>query len=266
MNIIKSLSLAVTLTSLVSASALAHSNFNMSCQTNLNAELSFANNELLVKSTSEQNILFTANGEVSVDGKRIELNSTEQKLAQQYYNDVEASIPMVVDITVEAINITNLALTEVFVGLLGEQSKVASTIDTKLSDLSHAIEQHVYQDPASLTFNSAYFENDLGLDSNFDQQMEEITEELVSTAMGEIFMVMGKAMLTGSSDFSDLETRMNQVGEEIEQKSELLAAQLEDKAEVLCDRFISLDKTETQLNETKALRDLDLIQLSKTEA
>jgi hypothetical protein len=251
--------IAVTFTSLFAVNAFAQSDYQLSCDTNINSNIEFANNQLVVKSTKDEDILFKSNGVVFVDGKEISLTSEEQSLTKSYYSDVEASIPMVVDITVEALNITSVALTEVFKGLLGENTQLPAKLDLRINGVATAIKEHVYQDPDSLTFNSGYLKGDLGLGDNLDEEIEEIKEEVVSSMMGQLLMAIGKSMLNGDGNFADLEQRMTTLGQDIEQKAQALAKGLEEKSKSLCDKIKSLDDTEEQLRKIDELRYLDTI-------
>ncbi len=266
MSLIKKTALSIACVGLVSTNVYAHNTIDTSCKANINGDLSFANNQLLVKSTSKEDIVIMPDGLVLVDGKPISLNRQQTGLAKRYFEDVEASIPMVVDVTVEALKITNIALNEVFTGLLGEDSALPGKIKSRLDDLADAIEDHVYQDPDSLTFNTAYLEEDLGFDDNLDAEIESIQNELVAEAMGEMFILLGKAMLTGDSDFSNFEQRMNKMGEEIEQRVESASVQIEEAAEKLCDKIHSLDETENQLQSVHELRHLNMIDTTSGRA
>lgn len=246
--------------------ALAHDGFNTDCNTNIESEMSFSNNQLTVWTQNKQAITFDKAGYISVDGETLSLNSSQQQLAKSYYQDVESAIPMVVNVTVEALEVTNIALTAAFTGLLGEDSELPRMIGSKLEEISKAIEDHVYQDTNSLTFNSTYFEQDLGFDENIDEEIEAIQEEIMSTAMGEVFMALGKAMISGDTDFSNFEQRMEKLGEEIEMKADALAEELEETAKDLCETLQRIDSTENELQSIKGLKDLNMIETHQQKA
>ena len=245
------------------ANALAHNNVQLSCDTNISSNIVFADNQLTVKSSTNEDILFNADGIVTVDGKKISLTKEEQKLTQRYFNEVEATIPIVVEITVEALKITNMALTEVFTGLLGEKSQLPQTITKRIDQLADGIRSHVYQNPDSLTFNSHYLKNDLGLNDDLEQEIESIKEEVVSSMMGELMVTLGKAMISGDSNFSELEKRMENLGGDIEKKADILSKTLEEKSLLLCERISKIDDTEAQLRNINALENLDTIHFNK---
>lgn len=240
--------------------------FNGKCDTNINADLHFSNNELRIITDAKQNILFTQQGTVIVDGKEIDLNQEQQNLAKSYFNDIEQTIPIVASIASEAINITNIALSEVFTALLGENSQVPMMIDERLSAISKGIQDHVYQNPDSITFDTTYLDKDLGLNGDFEREVEEMTEELMATAMGEMLMVLGKAMMSGTGDMDDFEKRMESLSADIETRADALALEIEEKAEVLCDSLLQIDATENQLQNVSELRNLNLIDVSNKKA
>ncbi|MGB3726235.1 MAG: DUF2884 family protein [Glaciecola sp.] len=265
MKLLSLASLTILATTMVNTPAFAHNSHYGSCDTNINGEVSFAKNTLTVTTEQDEKISFDPRGNVTHNGSTVVLTSAQQNAAINYYEGVETAIPMVVDITVEALNITNIALTDVFTGFLGSDSELPAKISDKLKNVGTSIEEHVYKDPTSLTFNSTYLENELGLDDNLDAEIEALKEEAMGEFMGEIFMALGKAMMSGDSNLSDFESRMETLGSDIEQKVESLAVQLEDKADALCDTFERIDNAENTLNQVKALRHLDVMNVTNKQ-
>lgn len=263
MTLKKLTSLSFVFISFFSASIYAHGDQDISCNTNITSDIIFTDNQLRVKSNEDEDILFTPSGVVQVDGKEISLSNEERKLAQKYFTEVEATIPLVVEITVEAIEITNLALTEVFTGLLSEDSKLPSMINGRLNKLADDIRAHVYKDPDSLTFNSSYLKEDLGIGEDMDAELEAIVDEITASVIGEIMISLGKAMLSGDGDFSDFEDRMDNLGRDIDQKAEVLGKRIEEKSEVLCAKIKDLDHIESQLSQIQELRNLNTIHFNK---
>ncbi|MFT6270339.1 MAG: hypothetical protein ACJAVV_003173 [Alphaproteobacteria bacterium] len=263
MTVNKLIAITLTCTSLFAGNAFAHDDYQISCDTNITSNIAFSDNELVVQSTKQEDILFKANGTVFLDGTQVALTTDEQKLAQIYYKDVEAAIPMVVDITIEALKITNMALVEVFTGLLGEDNELPQELNIRINDIAKSVEEHVYQDPNSLTFNSAYLKDDIGLGDDLDQEIDEMKAEIISSVMGQMIVAIGKSMLNGDGDFSKLETRMENLGQDIEIKAEALAEGLKEKSIDLCDKIKTLDETETKLRKVDELRYLNTIHFNK---
>lgn len=253
----------LTLASLFSTSTFANGDYQMSCNVNINGNIAFANNELTVESASQESILFTATGAVLLDGKPVTLSAEEKALALRYYKDVEASIPMVVDVTLEALKITDIALEEVFTGLLGAKSKVPQTLNVRINDIANSVKEHVYQDPNSLTFNSAQLKSDLGVGDKLEQEIEQMKAEIVSSVMGQLIVAIGQSMMNGGGNFAQLEARMGSLAQDIELKAKELGASLKEKSGDLCDKMKSLDETETQLQKVSKLGNLDTIYFYK---
>lgn len=244
--------------------SLAHSDqYYSSCDTQINSTISLANKTLFVETTQDQQVEISANGEVYVDGKKLSLTSAQRETAKRYYNEVEASVPMIVDITVGALDITATALGEVFAGLLGDDNELPQKIVSKLEDARDSIEQSVYQDPNSITFNSHDIENSIVDDNFLDEHIDEVVESVQSALVGEILMNLGKAMFNDDYSMDEFGERMDKMGEQIEQKVESASYILEEKAEVLCEQYEQIDNTERKLQQIDALKNLDMIKFNK---
>jgi len=253
---------AITFSGGIQANDYGHS----SCDANVNGELSFANNSLEVISNKDETIVFDKLGNVSVNGSKLSLSSAQKASAIAYYDNIESAIPLVVEIGTEAIDITSVALTEVFSELLGADSQLPSVINTKLEHASKAIKDHVYANPNSITFNTTYLKEELEVDNGFEQKLDEIKQEIMASFMGEVFVEIGKVMMSGKGNFSDLESRMESLGDDIEEKVGGLAKQLEKKAQDVCKKFHAIDKAETELHSVKELQELDLITIKNSKA
>lgn len=241
--------------------SFANTNFNFKCETNFSGEMSLENNVLSINSTNKDSIVFTPSGKVTVNNKSLSLNSEQQSIAKAYYDDIESSIPIAVDITIEALSITNVALTKVFKGFFGDRTDLPNLIDQQLTGATKAIKEHVYQNPDSLTFNSVYLSEDLGFDQSLEKEIDNITQELMSKLMGQLLIGMGQALFSGDTNFEDFEARMEAMGTEIEKTVDEMSITLEDKTDKLCEKLYSLDSTEDKLNQIDELKNLNLINL-----
>ena len=246
-----------------SSSSFAIEEQHNSCDTNINGEVNFADNLLQVTDKNNDLVVFNKDGEVSLNGKSLTLSNAQKQSAKAYYENIEQAIPMAVDVTLEALNIANIAISEVFVGLLSEETQLPKMLDKKFKEISTSITNYVYQNPESLTFNSQYFEKDLGFEQGVEKEIEAIQEEVMASFMGEVMVAMGKAMMSGDTNISDFETRIEQMSSDLEAKTNKLAEQIEQKAYSLCDKLEAIDKAETQLQTVKELRHLNIISVTK---
>lgn len=263
MNIKKLSAVTFTCAMLLAGNTYASTDYQMSCDINISSDIAFANKELLLQSAKQEDILFTANGSVLVSGKQIKLSKEEKALALNYFSEVENAIPMVVEITVEALKVTDIALVEVFSGLLGENSALPRKLNGRINGIATSVHDHVYQNPESLTFNSAQLKKELGLGTGLEQEIEQMKAEIVSSVMGQLIVAIGKSMMNGGGDFSALEKRMGNLAADIEQKAKFLGESLKDKTAGLCDKVEALDETETKLRKIKELRYLSTFHFTK---
>ncbi len=251
---------------LLSTASNAYSNMNIECSSQINGSMSFSNAELTVFTETDQEVVFKESGKIYINNQLQNLNDEQTELSRQYYNSISATIPDVIDITVDALRITKTALSEVFIGLLGEESSIPPMISNKFDDLIQSIESHVYQNPEMITFDSQYFENELGIDQDIEQEVMQMKEEIMSKAMGEIMVMIGKSMMSGNGDVSNFEERMTNLGSEIEKNVDTLAERLEEKANILCDKFHSIDNIETELQKIPNLKHVNLVEMDLNKA
>jgi hypothetical protein len=229
------------------------------CDINLNGDLNFAKNTLVITTQKNEQVKITNAYTVFVDGKELSLSKEETKWVQAYYDGIEQSIPQVMTVAAEGMNIANYAVTEVLRGLLGTESKVASQLETKLNGLYGQLKSHVYQNPESLTFDTATLEKDLGFGSDYEAEVDSIVSEVMENAMGEFLVQMGRSMLSGEGSIDSFEERMNNMGDSIESKIEGQTESLEKEAKKLCEMMTSIDESETRVQKIKGLVNLDLL-------
>lgn len=240
-------------------SVQAQSFNNDQCNADFKGDVVFENNILQVFPDANKVIAFNSSGKVSVDGAQISLNSAQTDSAKAYYANAEAALPIVVDISTEAIHIANISLSETAIGILGPNTKLPKMIDAKLMAISESIKSHVYANPDSLTFKSAQLEKELGGNEGFDDEINKVTAEMTAAFTAELL----QSVMSGKTKFEDVEKRLEKLGEEIEEKAEALAEQLEDKTKLLCEKLEAIDAAETQLQSVSALNDLNIIVVSK---
>ncbi|MFW8592473.1 DUF2884 family protein [Glaciecola sp. 2405UD65-10] len=243
----------------IAFSAQAQSFSNNQCNADFKGDVVFENNLLQVFPTKQQVVTFNSAGKVTVDGSQISLSSAQTDYAKAYYANAEAAIPIVVDISSEAIQIANVSLSETAIGILGPNTKLPKMIDTKLMAISEAIKGHVYANPDSLTFKSAQLEKDLGGNEGFDDEISKVTTEMTAAFTAELL----QSVMSGKTNFEDVEKRLESLGEEIEEKAEALAEQLEDKTKLLCEKLEAIDTAETELQSISALSNLNIIVVGK---
>ncbi|MFT4731381.1 MAG: hypothetical protein ACI89W_000391 [Gammaproteobacteria bacterium] len=253
----------------ISLCALTAFNVNASqynseqCDINLEGDFRFAENTLTLKTKADDEVRITDSYTVFLNGQKLVLSAEERTWVKGYYDGIEQSIPQVMTVAAEGVQIANYAVTEVLRGFLGAQSKVASQLEVKLNDLYGKLKDHVYQNPESLTFDSAKLESELGLGPDFNAEVDLIVSDVMENAMGEFLVQMGRSMLNGDGSMASFEQRMEEMGEAIETKVEGQTESIEKEAKKLCEMLTTIDVSESNIQKIKGLSDVDIVTKNK---
>jgi hypothetical protein len=239
--------------------AVEHRYNNDQCDINLNGELRFANKTLTIKTKNKDNVKITANYNVFLNDEVLDLSSQETQRVKAYYDSIERTIPQVMTVAAEGVKIANYAVTEVLKSVLGNESNVASQLETKLNDLHTQLKNHVYQNPNSLTYDTEALETGLGFSADFDAEIDQIVSGVMEKAMGEFLVQMGRSILNGETSMGSFEERMEKMGTDIETKVEGEAKQLAVEAKKLCDMLITIDASEGKIQKIKGLSAVDIV-------
>nr|WP_168711069.1 DUF2884 family protein [Ningiella ruwaisensis] len=249
------------------SSILNTKNFrNTTCDIKVNGDIVIDQDKVTITERNADIIILTDKGSASVNGQTLALTSEEQSYVKDYVDGIKSAVPQAIELAAKAIAITNTALTEVFTGLLGEDSQLPKMINKKLSDLQNLLEEQVYQKPNSYTFNQAFFGSDGELKGELEQSLNSAVEEITATAMGEFMMLLGKSMMSGEGSAKDFQTRMENLGDNIESQITEQSKALEDDANRLCDTLQKVDDTESNLQKINGLNRLDFLKLTQKSA
>lgn len=261
---LRTLTSTITATVLLSASigANAHNSIDSDCDIELNGNLKYEQHILTVKLDNGSEAEFTANGELYVDGVSVQLSRSESYLAQTYYQNIQDSIPTTVEIAKEAVSIANTAIVEVFGELLGPDDDLTQEFGYFFDEINYDIENKFYAEDGTFYMDTTGFEQGQWVDQGWEQEFEEKVESLMAKSIGRLLIAMGTEMLWGDGDSSAFESRMENFGEDLEQRLSASTANLEVKADKLCEFLSNADKAENQLAENiSELADLDLLQV-----
>jgi ribosome-associated translation inhibitor RaiA len=264
MTFFKSTLLTTALVLLMLSSHLAYANKfqNNACEVNLNGDLVLSGNRVTITDLNDDVIVLTKDGEASQNGKNIALSKAEQAHVREYVSGIEQAVPKALALASKAIDLTNYALTEVFTGLLGTESKLPKMLNEKLDALKRKLDAHIYQKPEAITFDGSFFGMNSEQKSEFETAIDTAVDEVLSTAMAEMFIALGRGMLSGNGNLQDLETRMEQLSNTVEQTIEKESQKLADDALELCESLDTLDRHETQLQSVEQLKHLDFFKVT----
>ncbi|WP_371195393.1 DUF2884 family protein [Glaciecola sp. SC05] len=244
----------------------AHNLQNDACDVNINGEIVLANNQATITSKQNDVILLTKSGQASLNGTLLQLNSEQEQTVSSYVDGLEKAIPKAIGLAAKAIEVTNYALTEVFVGILGEDSQLPKVLNKKLTALQQKLESHIYQTPDAVTFNSAFFGGTDQSKSEFEQDIDAAVEEVMGSAMAELFVSIGRSMMSGDGSLQGFEKKMENLGNNIESAITERSQELKDDALDLCDALEKLDEQERKLQQIPELKGIDFLNVSPKRA
>ncbi|MGB2427072.1 MAG: DUF2884 family protein [Alteromonas sp.] len=245
----------------------AHTDFTDNCSINFSGELEFHHDVLTITLEDDREITFNPDGDVTINGTYLDLDYEQQTHAQNYYTHITDSMPMTVNIAVDALEIASTAVTEAFGELLGYDDELTQEFGVFFDELSVNINDHFYAEDGSFHIESSRFDNDNWIDNQWEEEFDQKVEDLISKSMGRLLIAIGTEMLfSDGGDGNAFEARMESLGASIEQRVESQAADLEVRADELCLTLSKADIAEEALrSDISLLHDLNIISVNHSK-
>ena len=234
---------------------------NNTCDVDLKAGMTVDESKLVFfESKNKQNTLYSIdnNDKLTVRGKTITLNSTQQALVKQYTSRIRTTIPQARQVAIEGVDIAIEGVNLAFNELLGEGNDASVGLTEELSAIkSELAEKFTIKHGFTLGENGLEDKELLGDD--FEQRVQTAVEKAVVNSMGMLMMSLGQQMFSGG-DTQAFETRMENFGENVEREMELRTKKIEEKANHLCAAVVEIDQLEEQLKSSiSPLADINVI-------
>lgn len=238
--------------SVIAAGALTLSSMNnlaeQNCSMELNYNIRVAESHAALYDQEQEIWRVDADGRIYIRQEAQPLNVNTQPLAARYHEGVRTQTYAVIEVINEAVEIADYALTTVFTEMFGEKSKATARVD----DITHALKEELAQ--VGHEQDNVYHLNGSELDAfdaRFSERLEQEMELIMADSMGSVFMMLGRAMLSGSGSFEErmaqFETRMEAMGAQIEQQVDERTAHLDAKTDAMCEQLNELAEIERQL-------------------
>ena len=256
---------SVVAAALVSASAMAHMEFNNECDVNLDGQLQYQRGVLVITTEADDKIQINPDYTLYVNDEKASLNEQQQQWVTDYYQSIETAVPMTVEIASEGLEVASYAVTNAFGSLLGADDDLVLEFNEFFASLSDELKQNFYAADGSYAFDSTNFEGDSDgwLGSGWASEFESRVEDLVSKSMGKIMIKIGTEMMLSGGNSEDFEAKMEKFGEDIEKDVEQRANVLEQKANALCGVLAQADYAENNMQASiNGLEGLNVIEVS----
>ncbi|WP_394200478.1 YggN family protein [Shewanella waksmanii] len=231
------------------------------CDVALNYDVAVEPKKLTVSDAGKE-VYRVELGKLFVEGKEIDLNSSQQALVNEYSEQVSQQVPEVIELVNDAVQIATTAVSMALTPLLGDAT--GAKIDQMMDSLSQRIDSVAYQNGDKFYIGAT----ESSLEQTFGEDFEKELDQLVQSSIGSLMMTLGSEMMSGDGNtfeekMNSFSQKMERIGEDIEREMELQAQELEHRAERVCDNFEQLLITENKLRaQVPSLKNYALIDTS----
>jgi hypothetical protein len=239
--------LAATL--VLSTSAIAHEDHGIhissdQCQVDFQNDVRITPNQLQITADNNKQLTIDSFGELYVDGQAISLTHAQKVALASYADSLRVQLPQVANIALDGVKLAGVALDEVAQAF---NLQGLDSLNGLMDELHIEISDTFYQQGAFVMGEKTFHEFGENFDEKFETHIEESVQSAMMQSIGSILMMVGSEMVSSGGDMESFETRMENMGKQIEEKIELQAKQLEEKANGLCGSFETIANTETEL-------------------
>lgn len=232
------------------------------CDVEFNGQIELEQQVLNIQTKQQNKIMIDRDRQLFVNGTRISLNARQQSRVAEYYDGINAAVPMAAGIASDALELASSAINETFGKLLGADSAVVQDAAGQIDSLKATLDENFYAQDGSIRLHSSQFEDGEFFSENIEQKLEQAIENIVTQSIGQIMVSLGTELLFNGGDMAAFEQRMETFGQEIEQTFDQQGAALEKRAEIFCASLANIDRTEQKLqNEIPELADMDILQI-----
>lgn len=226
-------------------SSTSYSSDNSQCEVALNYDISVEPKVLAVSDAGKE-VYRIEMGKLYVQGEKVSLDATQQKLVTQYSDEVSKQVPEVITLVHDAVGIASTAASMALTPLLGDAA--GAKLDEMMDGLEKRVEQVAYQNGDKFYLGSTQS----SLEETFGEEFEQEVEQLVRNSIGSMMINLGSEMMSGDGDSFEQKMeafgqKMENVGQDIELQMESQAQELELRADKMCDDFQQLIALEQKL-------------------
>lgn len=235
------------------------------CEVNIEGQLKIEKQTLTIETLQHDKVVIDRTNTLWVNGRQVHLSSHQQKLVSAYYAGIYTAAPQAAAIATDAIKLASVAVNGVFVDLLGHDDQAIADLTDKLDELGEKINNNFYAEDGELRFYSSDFNDGDFVEQQWKDDFEQTIEEIVTQNIGRLIMNIGSELLFGDGDMSAFEAKMERFGQEIEDNIEHQSAEIEARADSLCQSLVLVDHVENQLQQVvPQLSDLNVIHVEET--
>jgi len=231
--------------------AMAHNDNNSAvsfsgeqCDVEFKNDVRIKPNELEIFTANNQTMLFNTDGDLTVNGELVTLDSSQRGALTKYSDSLRTKLPEVANIALDGVKIAGVALEEVSNAFNIDGLEDMSSL---MDDIRIEVENTFYQQGTFVMGQQSFNQFGESFEQQYEKQIETAVESAVMQSMGSILMALGSELLGSGGDMDAFKQRMENMGAQIEEKVGLHASALEERANALCGDFADIAKQEEQL-------------------
>jgi hypothetical protein len=220
-----------------------------SCHLTIDSHVTMDAENILVTAKNGDRLLLNGANQLLVNDSPITLNSRQQPLVDEYRRQLRTTIPAVVDIALEAVDVGLTAVSDVFSALLGTEppaelrlalANFRAEIDAKMSHQGQVV--RLDGDSADLSGPAL---------DKITADLQASLESAMASSIGAMIMGLGQSIETGEGSLDErlksFARRFEHVGEELEAKVKSRTGALQERASGLCGQMAELQTAEQKL-------------------
>jgi len=198
-----------------------------------------------------------------IDNQPFTLSKSQQALVQEYDAKIRHLVPQVKNVAIEGIDLAVEGVNVAFNGLLGEGNNVAADLTKELRLIRKQVLSNLSIENG-ISIGVEGLESDSLLGKDFEQRIESVVQKAVLNSMGSILMSMGQQMVAAEGSEQNFETRMENLGQTIEDEMTARSSAIETKAQSLCVSIAKVEALEEQLkSEIKPLATVNVFTVTQ---
>jgi len=245
--------------SMIAIIEVAHASDTNQCDMELRSAIRITADRIEVIGADSVLMQISNEDQLLIADKPVRLTEQQRQLVKAYSLQVRDTVPAIVDIALEGVELGLTAVTEVFYGLLDTEPPASLT--TALGRIKTRVDQRLSRESGNIYLDAR------GV-SDFDSVMEKLEPEieaLTTVALGEVFTHIGNSLKAEDSSLAESITRMNErmegFSERLETRLERQAETLSARADELCQQLQDLQLAELELQDAiPAAKPFDLVE------
>jgi len=254
-SVIKMIGRILTIGLLTTAGAQAGSvDWGDECDIELLVDVTVSKNSLLLDHSDYAMVEITRDSQLFVRGREVTLDDEQRGLLARFDADLRQTLPGVVELVSEGLELGLTAVAEVFYGITSKAPP--PELQAALDNLARDVRSQTSAGNGNFYY-SADFESSL---ETTMEKLEPVIEESVKAAVGDIVYSVGAAIENEDMGFFDgieaFSTRMTNMGEQVERQVSERARDLEERSARICRDVERLyDNQEDLIDEVPELED-----------